>query len=261
VAALGYLAERDNDVYTRFHAAQQKASALAAQQQGALDQAQALQATATTQQAAALAALSQAQVQQGSFLAAVTALRDKAAAAAGATALSPADQAAYQQFLAQLNALGAGTTVGGTSYVPGGPGLTPLPGTAWVKPLTSYTVSSCYCARWGSFHHGVDLAAPAGTPIYAVGAGTVVAAGPAEGFGNWVVVDHHDGSFSIYGHMRVLATVVGNQVQPGTLIAYVGSEGESTGPHLHFEVRLGSYANASSSTDPTIWLAQRGVTL
>lgn len=263
VAALGYLSARGADVYDRFNAAQAKAEQFATTQQDALAQSKTLQATADTQRASALTALAAVQTQQGVFLAAVTALRNDAAKAAGAGPLSPADTAAYQAFLTELTALGAGVTTvaGGTTYVSGGPGMTPLPGTSWVKPLLKYTLSSCYCARWGTFHHGVDLAAPSGTPIYAVGAGTVVAAGPSQGFGNWVVVDHHDGSFSIYGHMRVLATVVGTQVTPGNLLAYVGSEGESTGFHLHFEVRIGSYASASNSTDPVLWLAQRGVTL
>lgn len=265
VAALGYLSARTDDVYTRFTAAKAVAESFATAQQDALDKARSLQVTADTQRATALTALAAVQTQQGVFLAAVTALRNDAAKAAGAAALSPADTAAYQAFLAELNALGAtgaaGVAPGGTTYVTGGPGLTPLPGTKWVRPLLTYTVSSCYCARWGTFHHGVDLSAPLGTPIYTVGAGTVVAAGPANGFGNWVVIDHHDGSFSIYGHMRVLATVVGTQVLPGALLAYVGSEGESTGAHLHFEVRIGSYASATNSTDPVLWLAQRGVTL
>ncbi|MHA3704466.1 peptidoglycan DD-metalloendopeptidase family protein [Jatrophihabitans sp. YIM 134969] len=265
VAALGFLASRNEDVYTRFTAAKSAAEAFAATQQDAVDRSRTLQTKADTQRATALTALGEVQTQHGVFLAAVTALRDDAAKAAGAAPLSAADTKAYQTFLTELNALaGSGGPVGtgtGTTYVAGGPGLTPLPGTSWVKPLVKYTVASCYCARWGTFHHGVDLSAPLGTPIYAVGAGTVVAAGPSQGFGNWVVVDHHDGSFSIYGHMRVLATVVGKQVEPGTLIAYVGSEGESTGPHLHFEVRTGSYASAATSTDPVLWLAQRGVTL
>ena len=263
VAALGYLADQGNAVFDRFTALEATATTYAANQQNSLASAKSLQTTADTQRSAALTALADVQTQQAAFVTAVTTLRNDAAKAAAAGPMSPADTAAYGAFLAELNALGAGitSTASGTTYVSGGPGITPLPGTSWVKPLLKYTISSCYCARWGTFHHGVDLAAPSGTPIYAVGAGTVVAAGPAQGFGNWVVVDHHDGSFSVYGHMRVLATVVGTQVRPGTLIAYVGDEGESTGFHLHFEVRIGSYASAADSTDPTIWLAQRGVRL
>ena len=127
--------------------------------------------------------------------------------------------------------------------------------------MRDYTLSSCYCARWGTFHHGVDLAGPLGEPIYAVGPGTVVASGPAQGFGNWVVIDHHDGTFSIYGHMRVLVARVGQNVTAGVLIAYEGQEGQSTGPHLHFEVRVGSFHGPQNSTDPIVWLRQRGVTL
>ena len=263
VAALGYLNDRGASVYADFAGLKAKAAASSVAQQTALERAKTLQTTADTQRATALTALGEVQTHRASFAAAVTRLRDDAAKAAGGAPLSPSDSAAYAAFLAEVTALEAGVAAAGagTTYVDGGPGLTPLPGTAWVKPILSYHQSSGYGVRDGGFHHGVDLAAPSGTPIYAVGAGTVVAAGPANGFGNWVVVDHHDGSFSIYGHSRVLATVVGAQVAPGTLIAYVGNEGESSGYHLHFEVRLGSYANATSSTDPVLWLAQRGVSL
>ncbi|MCW2602770.1 MAG: hypothetical protein JWN61_905, partial [Pseudonocardiales bacterium] len=70
---------------------------------------------------------------------------------------------------------------------------------------------------------GDDLAAPL-TPITATGAGSVVAAGPASGFGNWIVIDHGNGAFTVYGHMRTLTVSVGQTVSPGQLIAYVGSE-------------------------------------
>jgi murein DD-endopeptidase MepM/ murein hydrolase activator NlpD len=132
---------------------------------------------------------------------------------------------------------------------------------AWVLPLPagSYYISTCFCLRWGEFHAGEDLAAGYGSAIYSIGAGTVVAAGPAQGFGNWVVIDHGNGAFSVYGHMRVLAVSAGQSVSPGQTIAYVGSEGFSTGPHLHLEVRLGGVSG--TPVDPQVWLARRGVKL
>lgn len=141
------------------------------------------------------------------------------------------------------------------SYAP------PADGASWVPPLSpgSYYISSCFCARWGSFHDGDDLAAALGTPIMAIGAGRVVAAGPASGFGNWVVIDHGNGAYSIYGHMRILTVSVGQTVSPGQLIAYVGSEGQSTGPHLHLSIRLGGISGPA--VDPEVWLALRGVYL
>ncbi|HEX8081061.1 MAG TPA: peptidoglycan DD-metalloendopeptidase family protein [Jatrophihabitans sp.] len=142
----------------------------------------------------------------------------------------------------------------------------PLPSAAppdddqpWTLPLPagSYYISTCYCMRWGEFHPGSDFAAASGTPMYAIGAGTVIAAGPAQGFGNWVVIDHGNGFTSIYGHMRVLAVSTGQSVGVGQTIAYVGSEGHSTGPHLHMEVRIGGMSGPP--VDPQVFLARRGV--
>jgi murein DD-endopeptidase MepM/ murein hydrolase activator NlpD len=143
--------------------------------------------------------------------------------------------------------------------VPATPVLSPSGGGAWGNPMRAgtYSISSCFCARWGTFHYGVDFAAAYDTPMYSVGAGTVVAAGGAQGFGNWVVIDHGTGEFSVYGHMRTFVVSVGQHVARGQLIAYVGSEGDSTGPHLHLEIRLGGING--TRIDPQVWLAQRGV--
>ncbi|MDQ1740007.1 MAG: hypothetical protein QOE53_1659, partial [Pseudonocardiales bacterium] len=131
----------------------------------------------------------------------------------------------------------------------------------WTLPLPagSFYLSTCFCMRWGEFHPGDDLAAGYGTPIYAIGAGTVVAAGPAQGFGNWVVIDHGNGFTSIYGHMKVLAVSPGQSVRVGQTIAYVGTEGHSTGPHLHLEVRIGGMSGPP--VDPQVFLARRGVSI
>jgi murein DD-endopeptidase MepM/ murein hydrolase activator NlpD len=126
----------------------------------------------------------------------------------------------------------------------------------WVRPGTGY-LSSCYCARWGTFHYGIDLAAPFGSPIYAAGDGVVIEAGPASGFGQWVVIQHANGDLSVYGHMSKFLVHKGERVQAGQLIALVGSEGESTGNHLHFEVRVGGLNG--DRVDPVAWLAARGV--
>ncbi len=147
-------------------------------------------------------------------------------------------------------------------YIPPPPSAAPPENDQpWTLPLPagSYYVSTCYCMRWGQFHPGSDLAAPFGTTMYAIGAGTVVAAGPAQGFGNWVVIDHGNGFTSIYGHMKVLAVSPGQTVGVGQTIAYVGSEGHSTGPHLHLEVRIGGMSGPP--VDPQVFLARRGVNL
>lgn len=107
-------------------------------------------------------------------------------------------------------------------------------------------------------HDGLDIANAHGTPILAAEAGEVTHAGPASGYGNWIRIRHADGSVTEYGHMpQPLHVAVGDQVTAGQHIADMGSEGQSTGPHLHFEVhRDGGFGHAD---EPYAWLAERGV--
>jgi murein DD-endopeptidase MepM/ murein hydrolase activator NlpD len=124
---------------------------------------------------------------------------------------------------------------------------------------TSGRVTSCYGARWGTVHQGVDIAAPIGTPVHTPEPGVVLEAGPASGFGQAVYVQHGDGTITLYGHVSRFHVSAGQTVSAGQLIADVGNEGQSTGPHLHFEVHTGGlYANRS---DPVPWLAARGIDL
>jgi len=88
------------------------------------------------------------------------------------------------------------------------------------------------------FHPGDDLQATFGTPIHACRAGVVLIASPQGGYGNAVVIDHGGGMGTLYGHQSLVAVHPGDRVQAGDVIGYVGSTGYSTGPHLHFEVRL-----------------------
>ena len=117
--------------------------------------------------------------------------------------------------------------------------------------------TSGFGMRWGSMHNGVDIANTPGTPIRAVAAGTVIDSGPAQGFGNWIRIRHEDGSISVYGHMQSLYVAVGEVVQPGQNIAGMGSEGFSTGSHLHFEI----WPDGANPSDPAPWLAARGISL
>lgn len=94
------------------------------------------------------------------------------------------------------------------------------------------------------FHYGTDFAADAGTDIHAFADGTVLEAGTDDGYGNYVKLDHGDGFISLYGHCSELLVSAGDPVVRGQTIALVGSTGQSTGPHLHFElIHNGVYLN------------------
>jgi murein DD-endopeptidase MepM/ murein hydrolase activator NlpD len=127
-----------------------------------------------------------------------------------------------------------------------------------VAPTTG-RVTSCYGARWGTLHAGIDIAAPIGTPIYAPEGGVVVQAGPASGFGLAVAVQHADGTITLYGHVNQFFVSVGQSVAAGQQIAEVGNRGQSTGPHLHFEVHTGGLY--VSRDNPVPWLSARGISL
>jgi murein DD-endopeptidase MepM/ murein hydrolase activator NlpD len=99
-------------------------------------------------------------------------------------------------------------------------------------------VTSGFGSRWGRMHEGIDIAVGEGTPVHAAASGTVIYAGWLEGYGNLVVIDHGNGLSTAYGHNSSLASSLGQSVAAGQVIAYSGSTGHSTGPHVHFEVRL-----------------------
>lgn len=100
------------------------------------------------------------------------------------------------------------------------------------------TISSSFGPRGGGFHPGLDIAAPYGTPIRAAAAGRVTTASYSGGYGNLVVIEHPGAYATAYGHQSRIAVYVGEIVEQGQVIGYVGSTGNSTGNHLHFEVRI-----------------------
>lgn len=103
----------------------------------------------------------------------------------------------------------------------------------WMWPVPQYT----YVSRWmSSFHKGADICAAYGTPIYASDSGVVVTAGYHYSYGNYVVIDHGNGWTTLYGHMSALGCSSGQAVERGEVIGYVGSTGNSTGNHCHFEM-------------------------
>ncbi|MEU3275556.1 M23 family metallopeptidase [Saccharomonospora sp. NPDC006951] len=119
------------------------------------------------------------------------------------------------------------------------------------------TFTSGYGARWGTTHYGVDIANSIGTPIVSAADGTVIEAGPASGFGLWVRVQLEDGTINVYGHVNSYNVSVGQQVKAGEQIAEIGNRGQSTGPHLHFEV----WTPAGQKIDPRAWFAEHGISL
>ncbi len=133
---------------------------------------------------------------------------------------------------------GATPTTAPSPPAPGGPLLWP----------TSGVLTSPYGWRWGAMHRGIDIGAPSGTPIYAAASGTVFFSGWMGGYGYLILIDHGDGRVTAYAHQSSLA-VSGGSVGRGQLIGYVGSTGDSTGPHLHFEVRVNG-----SAVDPMQYL-------
>ena len=145
----------------------------------------------------------------------------------------------------QVTPLRVPTTNGKLQWVP--PAIGPI--TNGFGPRTSPITGA------SEFHMGIDVGAGFGSPIYAASAGSVEYAGPAEGFGNEVILQHANGVQTVYGHMEKILVTSG-PVTAGQPIALVGSEGESTGPHLHFEVHVND-----TPVDPLIWLTQHGVKL
>lgn len=130
-------------------------------------------------------------------------------------------------------------------------GQNPPSNATWIEPVSGYTISSPFgnrkspTAGASTYHQGVDMACPSGTPIYATRAGTVtVASYQAGGAGYYVSINHGDGFASIYMHMTRYVVSKGQSVTQGQLIGYVGSTGISTGPHLHFGISYGgTYVN------------------
>lgn len=112
-------------------------------------------------------------------------------------------------------------------------------------PLASYVyISSPYGMRHGKMHTGVDFAANGGTHIYAWKDGTVTFAGWSGSYGNFIIVQHNDGTVSRYAHCSGFAVSSGTYVSKGQTIGYVGTTGNSTGNHLHFEIQInGSFVN------------------
>jgi murein DD-endopeptidase MepM/ murein hydrolase activator NlpD len=117
------------------------------------------------------------------------------------------------------------------------PGPGPSAG-GWCWPAGVRTTTSEFGSRWGRMHEGLDIAGSVGTPIYAAQPGRVTFAGRQGGYGNLMLVDHGGGIVTAYAHQNRFVASVGQTVSCGQAIGEIGSTGNSTGPHLHFEVRV-----------------------
>jgi murein DD-endopeptidase MepM/ murein hydrolase activator NlpD len=163
---------------------------------------------------------------------------DKAAAAKAAAAKAQADAAAKARREARERALAAAHR--------------------WVSPVSGYTLTSGFGWRWGKMHPAQDLAVAVGTPVHSLSSGTVVFAGWSnEGYGNFVKIRYWDGTVSWMAHNSRLLVSVGEEVSPGQTVAYSGSTGNSTGPHVHLEI----HPNDGAAVAPRTWLASHGVNL
>ncbi|MFH9038639.1 M23 family metallopeptidase [Streptomyces sp. NPDC017966] len=134
--------------------------------------------------------------------------------------------------------------------------------TRWVAPVETYELSASYGsggARWANRHTGQDFAVPIGTPVRAVGSGKVVRVSCGGAFGIEIVLRHAGGYYTQYAHLAAVAVDQGDRVSPGQWIGQSGTSGNSTGPHLHFEVRV--TPEMGSAVDPVPWLARHGVSL
>ncbi|MFC9649459.1 MULTISPECIES: M23 family metallopeptidase [unclassified Streptomyces] len=136
---------------------------------------------------------------------------------------------------------------------------------SWTDPVKHYKLSAGFGiggGMWASKHSGQDFAVPTGTPVHAVHGGTVVKAGPngagdGPAYGNAIVIKHKNGTYSQYAHLSQVKVYVGQQVKTDKVIGLSGNTGNSSGPHLHFEIR--TTPNYGSGVNPVPFLRSVGV--
>ncbi|MFD3454404.1 M23 family metallopeptidase [Streptomyces sp. NPDC058691] len=208
---------------------------------------------AEAQHKAAVTAAKKAKKQHAAHVADV--MKERAAKKAEAVR---AAKAAKAKAAAKHRAEARAAARGGAAHASRSHGRTSL--TSWMLPVhggigTPYHATS---SLWSSgYHTGVDFQAATGTPVHAVGAGTVVQAGWGGSYGNNVVIRHADGMYTQYGHLSSIGVSVGQTVSAGTRIGLSGATGNVTGPHLHFEAR--TTPEYGSDVDPVSYLRSHGV--
>jgi murein DD-endopeptidase MepM/ murein hydrolase activator NlpD len=113
----------------------------------------------------------------------------------------------------------------------------PVASSGFIWPVSG-PITSPFGMRWGTLHPGIDIGVPSGTPVHAAAAGTVIWCGWMSGYGNLVMIDHHNGLVTLYGHNTSVAVSCNENVSQGQVVSYSGCTGFCTGPHVHFEVRV-----------------------
>jgi len=221
------------------------------QQQAAEDQAQQAKQTADSQLAAQQSAYAEVSAQKAQYEQQLQDAQIRLLQLQGA-------RNAYDQWVAQKQAEEAAAAAAQRAASDAAANQVPS-GHGYVLPAAGRT-SSCFGARWGVQHLGQDIAAPIGTPIYAATSGVVKRAGTATGFGLAVYILGDDGAVTVYGHVNRYFVNAGERVRAGEQIAEVGNRGQSTGPHLHFEVHP-SGAMYGGAVNPGPWMRARGVAL
>ncbi len=152
---------------------------------------------------------------------------------------------------------------GAYSYIPGAK-LSPterafFADSSMIAPLETGVISSSFGSRISpftgerTFHNGTDIAAPIGTPVFASKSGIVVYAGIDHVYGNYIILEHDNNTQSLYAHLDTFSVIAGEITEKGVQIGTVGNTGLSTGPHLHFEIRIGSRAQDPASLINNYW--------
>ena len=227
------VASNDRDVLDQLHAAQQDETI----QREAMTKARQLAQERRDAAQARLGQLTDAQAQQRRVRARLDArIREYAAEASEVAALEGSLSARIREDDRRLAAEQSARSGSATPDDTGGK----VSGAGLVWPVRG-PVTSGFGMRWGRMHQGIDISAGTGTPIRSAKGGTVTFAGTMSGYGNTVIVTHSGGLSTLYAHQSRLA-VSGGAVSQGQVIGYVGSTGQSTGPHLHFETRVGGSA-------------------
>ncbi|MFK8909498.1 M23 family metallopeptidase [Streptomyces sp. YS-3] len=190
----------------------------------------------------------------------VTALLGGGTAVAADTAGSPVRAGAAASVAAQADALAKAATQAAQAKQ-----AAAKKAAGWVDPVDTYKLSATFGtggSMWAHKHSGQDFAVPVGTPVKAVHTGTVVKAGPNGGgdgpaYGNAIVIRHADNTYSQYAHLSRIDVRIGQTISTDQRIALSGNTGNTSGPHLHFEIR--TTANYGSAVNPVAFLRTAGV--